>query len=81
MIVGMWPGDVTVSQVRIQQLLIQGGSLTDAALGGRTLPELVTVHPAGRPGYVVTVAVLLVARVVGVQPPAFGCTIDEDESR
>ena len=29
----------------------KGGSLTLAALlGGRTLPELVTVHPAGKPG-------------------------------
>ena len=51
---------------------MQGSSLTDAALGGRTLPELVTVHPAGRPGYVVTVAVLLGESVVGVHPPALG---------
>ena len=29
----------------------KGGSLTLAALlGGTTLPELVTVHPGGRPG-------------------------------
>ena len=59
---------------------IQGSSLTDAALGGRTLPELVTVHPAGRPGYVVTVAALLVESVVGVHPPAFGWTTDDDDS-
>lgn len=26
------------------------GSLTGAALGGKTLPELVTVHPLGNPG-------------------------------
>lgn len=55
----------------------QGGSLTGAALGGTTFPELVTVHPAGKPGYVVAVAVELVSRVVGVHPPAFGCCTED----
>ena len=30
-------------------------SLTGAALGGTTFPDPVTVHPLGKPGYVVTV--------------------------
>jgi len=59
--------------VSLGVLPIWGGSLTGAALGGTTLPELVTVHPAGRSGYVVDVDCGLVWRVVGVHPPAFGC--------
>ena len=63
----------TVSKLGSSLFWVGGGSLTGAALGGRTLPELVTLQPSGRPGYVVTVGVPLVARVVGVHPPALGC--------
>ena len=59
---------------------LRGGSLTGAALGGRTFPELVTVHPSGRPGYVVTVGTPLVCMVVGVQSPVLGCSTVVDLS-
>ncbi len=37
----------------------EGSSLTAAALGGTTLPELVTNQPLGRPGIDVAVTVLV----------------------
>lgn len=59
----------------------EGSSLTGAALGGRTFPSSVTVHPLGRPGYVVTVATGLFWRVVGTQGYIFGVTKVEVVSR
>lgn len=56
----------------------KGGSLTLAALlGGRTLPELVTVQPSGKPGYEVAVAVELVCIVVATHGHPLLTAVDE----
>ncbi len=49
----------------------RGGSREGARLGGSTLPELVTVHPLGRPGKA-EAARVLVAIVVGVDTHPLG---------
>lgn len=54
-------------------------SLTDAALGGRTFPDEVTVHPAGRPGYVVAVVEALVASVDATHGYVSGFTYVDDD--
>lgn len=66
---GAWTAKVHVSYLsaikRSEAQGCEGSSLTGAALGGRTFPSSVTVHPLGKPGYVVTVATGLFCRVVG----------------